>query len=102
MIFCIGKMGNSSLRHDVVWITARETSRLEKVGDIGFGGRFAVDTVFILLETDGSTENDFVAIGGESIVAVVKDNLYEGGEVADVELELSCNNDCLSSRDMEV
>lgn len=66
---------HSSLRNNVVWVTLAETCTLKKVHNISLTGTLLVETVFILLETNRSPEDDFVSTGRETIVRVVEDNL---------------------------
>ena len=64
-----------SLWNNIVGITLAETCTLKKVHDIGLTSTLLVKTVFILLETDCSTEDDFVSPSWETIVRVVEDDL---------------------------
>ena len=70
-----GEDTHSSLRNDVVRVALAEASALQKVHDISLTSTLLVKTVFILLETDCSTEDDFVSPSWEPIVRVVEDDL---------------------------
>lgn len=74
-----GKMANyPALRNDIVWIRFTEPSTLEEVHNICFAGAFLVETVFILFQTDCSSDDNFLTPGREPVVRVVKHNLYYG------------------------
>ena len=67
-MFMEGEDTHSSLRDDVVRVALAEASALQKVHDISLACALLVETVFILLETDGTPENDLVSTGREPVV----------------------------------
>ena len=75
-MFMKGEDTHSSLRNDVVRVALAEASALQKVHDISLACALLVETVFILLETDGTAEDDFIVARGETIVRVVEYNLH--------------------------
>lgn len=65
----------SSLRYDVVWVTFAKACALEQVHYVSLAGTLLVQAVFVLLETDCASENDFLPAGGETIVGIIENDL---------------------------
>ena len=64
----IGLGTHSTLRDNIVGIALAEACAFEQIHDIRFACALLVETVFVLLETDGASENDFVSTCGETVV----------------------------------
>ena len=67
---------HSTLWHDVVRIRLAETSTLQEVHDVGLCCCLLVERILVLLETDGSTEDDLWMASREPVVAVIEDDLH--------------------------
>ncbi len=67
-MFVEGEGTHSSLRNYVVRVALAEAGTLEKVHNVRFACALLVETVFILLETDGTPEDDFVPAGRKAVV----------------------------------
>jgi hypothetical protein len=65
---------HATLRNDVIRICSAESGTFKEVHDIRLASSLLVETVLVLLQTDGPSENDLVLAGREPVIRVVKDD----------------------------
>lgn len=65
--------------HNEIGIALAKAGAFQEGLDLGLGGALALQKEFVLLETNGASQDYFVAILMlEAVIAVVKDNFDKG------------------------